>query len=127
MHGTNRTAKVIHARPRAWPGDMAQEVEMNTDIKAIVEQFPLLQLQVNKGERHRIMRSGIKRGSLWIAPRAHYYSVTPSGEVEVLLDHFLRSHFGAETGQDYKGRWRYWDIPDLDGVAKIIHRFGERS
>ena len=100
---------------------------MNTDIKAIVEQCPLLHLQLNKGERHRIMRSDIKRGSLWIAPRIHYYSVTPSGEVEAMLYHFLHSHFGVETGQDYKGRWKYWNIPDLDGVAKLIQRFGERS
>jgi len=100
---------------------------MNTDIKAIVEQCPLLHLQLNKGERHRIMRTGITRGSLWIAPRIHYYSVTPSGEVETLMYHFLHSQFGAETGEDYKGRWKYWNILDIDGVAKIIHRFGERS
>ena len=100
---------------------------MNSDIKAIVDQFPSLSLQVNIGERHRIMRTGIKRGSLWIAPRLHYYSVTPSGEVEALLSHFLHSHFGAETGQDYKGRWKVWNIPDLAGVTKLIQRFGERS
>jgi hypothetical protein len=108
-------------------GGMAQEGEMNRDIKAIVDLYPLLHLQVNKGERHRIMRSDIKRGSLWIAPRVHYYSVTPSGEVEVLLDHFLRSHFGAEHGVDYKQRWKWWNIPELGDVAKIIQRFAEPS
>ena len=100
---------------------------MNSDIKAIVDQCPSLTLQVNIGERHRIMRSDIKRGSLWIAPRRHYYSVTSSGEVEALLSHFLHSHFGAETGQDSKGRWKVWDIPDLAGITKLIQRFGERS
>ena len=100
---------------------------MDTDIKAIVDQCPLLHLQLNKGERHRITRSDIKRGSLWIAPRIHFYSVTPTGEVEALLSHFLHSHFGAETGQDYKGRWKYWNIPDFDTVNKLIQRFGERS
>jgi hypothetical protein len=98
---------------------------MSSDIKAIVDQFPSLSLKVNIGERHRIMRSGIKRGSLWIAPRVRGYNVIPTGEVETLILHFLHSHFGVESGGDSKGRWKYWDIPDLDGVAKIIQRFAE--
>ncbi len=98
---------------------------MNTDIKAIVEQCPTLHFKVNIGERHRTMRSDITRGSLWIAPRISGYNVIPTGEVETLMLHFLHSHFGAETGEDYKGRWKYWNIPDLGGVAKIIQRFGE--
>lgn len=100
---------------------------MNSNIKAIVEQFPSLSLQVNIGERHRIMRSGIKRGSLWIAPRVCGYNVSPTGEVETLMLHFLRSQFGVETGQDSKGRWKCWDIPGLDGITKIIQRFAEPS
>lgn len=100
---------------------------MNSDIKAIVDKFPSLSLQVNVGERHRIMRSGIKRGSLWIAPRVSYFSVTPSGEAEDLLYHFLHSNFGDEAGVDYKGRWKWWNITELDDVAKIIQRFTEPS
>ena len=98
---------------------------MNTDIKAIVEQCPTLHFKVNIGELHRIMRSDITRGSLWIAPRISGYNVIPTGEVETLMLHFLHSHFGAETGQDSKGRWKVWDIPDLDGITKLIQRFGE--
>jgi hypothetical protein len=114
--------------PELWTlGGSEHHIQMNTDTKAIVEQCPTLHFQVNKGERHRIMRSDIRRGSLWIAPRLHYYSVTPSGEVEALLSHFLHSHFGAETGQDYKGRWKVWNIPDLAGITKLIQRFGEPS
>jgi len=100
---------------------------MNTDIKAIVDQFPSLSLKVNIGERHRISRSGIKSGSLWIAPRVRCYSVTPSGEVEDLLYHFLHSNFGDANGVDYKGRWKWWNITELDDVAKIIQRFAEPS
>jgi len=38
---------------------------------------------------------------------------------------FLHSHFGDEAGEDHKGRWKYWDIPDIGGVCKIIRCFGE--
>jgi hypothetical protein len=98
---------------------------MNKDIKAIVEQYSALHLKVNKGERHRIMRSGIGRGSLWITPRTNWYSVTLGGkEVEALMYNFLHTHFGAEDGEDYKGRWKWWNITDLGDVAKIIRHFG---
>ena len=99
---------------------------MNSDIKAIVDQFPSLRLHVNKGERHRIMRSGITRGSLWIAPRVRGYNVIPTGEAEILLYHFLRS-IRVEDGVDYKQRWKYWNIPELGDVARIIQRFAESS
>jgi hypothetical protein len=99
---------------------------MNSDIKAIVDQFPTLSLQVNIGERHRIMRSGIKRGSLWIAPRVRGYNVIPTGEAEALLYHFLRS-IRVEDGGDYKQRWKYWNISELGDVARIIQRFAESS
>jgi hypothetical protein len=35
-------------------------------VKAIVERYPNLHLQVNKGEIHRIMHRHIKHGSLWL-------------------------------------------------------------
>ena len=99
---------------------------MNREIQAIVKQYPMLTLQVNKGERHRIMRNGIRRGSLWISPRINAYSITPTGEVASLMDHFLRSNFGPETGEDYKGRWKYWKISDIADVSSIIRHFAER-
>jgi hypothetical protein len=100
-------------------------VEMNRDIIAIVDQCPALRFKVNKGERHRIMRSGIKRGSLWVTPKTNCYCVTLTGEVEALMYNFLHTRFGAENGEDYKGRWKWWNITDLGEVATIIQRFGE--
>lgn len=85
----------------------------------------MLHFQVNKGERHRIMRSGIKRGSLWVTPRNNWYCVETTGEVESLMHHFLHTHFGAESGEDYKGRLKWWNITDFGDVAKVIRRFGE--
>ena len=98
---------------------------MDRTIKAIVEQCPMLRVQVNKGERHRIMHNGIRRGSLWVTPRTHWYCVEPTGEVGALMYNFLHDHFGPETGEDYKGRWKYWDIKGIGDVSTIIRRFGE--
>jgi hypothetical protein len=99
---------------------------MNREIEAIVKQYPMLTLQVNKGKKYRIMRSDIRRGSLWVEPRIKAYSINPTGEVASLLDHFLRSKFGPETREDHKGRWKYWKISDVADVSRIIRHFGER-
>lgn len=96
---------------------------MNMDIKSTVEQYSLLTLQVNKGERHRIMRRGIRQGSLWVTPRANCYCVAVTGEVEALLYNFLWSHVGSETGIDQNRK--YWNISDIADVAKAIRRFGQ--
>lgn len=96
---------------------------MNTDVEATVKQCPLLTLQVNLGERHRIMRRGMGRGSLWVTPYVSTYLVVVTGEAETLLYSFLCSHFGAELGES-QGK-KYWKINDIGDVAKIIRRFGQ--
>ena len=83
------------------------------------------------------MRTGTARGSLWIAPRGPkgvaptsavgYYNVIPTGEAEALLRHFLHSHFGPESGVDYRERWKWWNITELGDVAKIIQRYAGPS
>ena len=98
---------------------------MNAKIREIVEQFRMLHFQVNKGKRHRIMRSGIRRGSLWVTPRTKGYCIAPTGEVEEKMESFLRTNFGAESGRDTQNRWKYWNISDIADVSKIIRRFGE--
>ncbi len=85
----------------------------------------MLHFQVNKGERHRITRSGITRGSLWVAPRTDGYCITPAGEVETLMYDFLHTNFGNERGEDYKGRWKWWNITDCGDVARVIQHFAE--
>lgn len=96
---------------------------MNRDIISIVENYPMLHFKVNKGERYRIMRSGIRRGSLWVAPRIKGYSITPTGEVAAQMHDFLCSHFGKEAGEDYLGRWKWWNIENIVDLSKIIRRY----
>ena len=83
----------------------------------------MLHFKVNKGERYRIMRSGIRRGSLWVAPRIKGYSITPTGEVAAQMHDFLCSHFGKEAGEDYLGRWKWWNIENIVDLSKIIRRY----
>ena len=97
--------------------------EMNADIESLVGKYPILTVRLNKGERHRIMRSDIRRGSLWVTPRSNWYSVCVTGEVEGLMYNFLCSTFRSEDGED-QGR-KYWNIGDIGDVSKIIRRFGQ--
>lgn len=39
---------------------------MDHNIKALVDRYPNLRLQVNLGNRHRIIHRHIDRGSLWV-------------------------------------------------------------
>ncbi len=81
----------------------------------------MLRLQINKGERHRIMRNGVRRGSLWVTPGTNCYCVCVTGETEAILYDFLRSDFGAETGED-QGK-KYWNVISIKDVDKIIRQF----
>jgi predicted restriction endonuclease len=85
----------------------------------------MLDMKVNKGKRHRIMRSGISSGSLWVTPGTEYYYIAPTGEVGALMYDFLHSHFGDGTDEKPKGRWKYWKIRGIEEVSKIIRHFGE--
>lgn len=54
---------------------------MDHQIKAIVDYYPNLRIQVNKGEVHRIIHRRIDRGSLWLgARRTGEYRIDAHGE-----------------------------------------------
>ena len=95
---------------------------MNPTIKAIVASCPALDLKVNVGERHRIMNSNCRLGSLWIRPRRNSYSVLLTGEVDSLLYHYLKSRNGPHVGED-QGR-KYWLVENVEDVGEIIRYFG---
>jgi len=96
---------------------------MNNAIKFIVSECERLSVQENVGSRYRITREDF-RGSLWVTPQKSNFRVLISGEIDPLLSGFLRAHFGSEAGVD-QGK-KYWNLGDLQNVAKIIRRFNER-
>lgn len=95
---------------------------MNPTVKATVAASPTLSLKVNVGDRHRIMSSSVKRGSLWVRPRKSDYSVLVTGEVERLLYQFIKSRHGLHYGED-QGR-KYWLVQNVEDVVEIIRYFG---
>ena len=97
---------------------------MNINIRSTIDGCQRLSLQVNKGSRHRITRSDVRRGSLWVTPRTNNFKVLVSGEVGPILFDYLRSHFGTEAGEDQNKK--YWDIEDIQKVASIIKRFDQQ-
>jgi hypothetical protein len=94
---------------------------MDRNIEALMERYPKLCIQLNRGKRHKIWRPDLGRGSLWIIPRTDHYCVNPTGAVARRLSGFLQAHFGPPPHKDQpKGRWDYWDVNDLTDVAAII-------
>ena len=98
---------------------------MNPNIKAAVNDCPNLSFKVNVGDRHRIMNSEIRKGSLWILPRRNDFRILVTGEVEGYLYHFLKIHFGTNIGED-QGR-KYWYVPDLADLERIIRFFDSQK
>lgn len=81
-------------------------------------------MKVNKGNRHRITRQDVRRGSLWVTPHANDFKVLVSGEVDPMLLGFLRAQFGLEAGEDQNKK--YWKIENIQKVASVIERFDQR-
>ena len=95
---------------------------MQAEIQSAVGDCSTLTLQVNKGERHRIMRGDIGRGSLWITPQSNSYSVAVTGNADPLICEFICEHFGPETRIDQGNK--HWNIKNIGDVARIIRKFG---
>lgn len=90
-----------------------------------VAKYPMLSIQLNKGERHRIKHSGIKnnKGSLWVRPLSTQFRVAPSGEVVSYLCAYIKKNYGTPVSQ-YNGK-DYWHLDDIKGIENIIREFGE--
>lgn len=94
---------------------------VNLNIKSSVAVCPNLSLKLNIGDRHRIMHSRIRKGSLWIRPQTERYRVSITGEVDGLLYHYLKGRFGINVGED-QGR-KYWHIEKIEDVQQVIRHF----
>ncbi len=97
---------------------------MNLRIQAAVARHESLTLKVNKGERHRITKRGL-RGSLWITPLVGRFKLLPSGDVGPELHASVAARHGPKAGQD-QGR-SYWYIDRVDDVEALIQTLGKRG
>ena len=102
---------------------------MDHNIKAHVDRYPNLRLQVNLGNIHRIIHRRIDRGSLWVGiRRAGVYNIGANGGVLPILidlfDHYADPVIGTYM-DDYIPRRKGLIIPNITEMAKIIRRLGE--
>jgi hypothetical protein len=102
---------------------------MDQDIKAIVDRYPNLRLQINLGNRHRIIHRRITRGSLWVYPlRSGAYTIAVNGEVKSIIIDMMNKHVLPEIGMsydDYEAKRKALLIPNITEMANIIRRLGE--
>ena len=91
-------------------------------IEKAVSHHPKLSLKVNKGEHHRIMKTGWL-GSVWIVESKRSYRVETTGDVGKYLNGEIIKLHGQNAGENTKG-YKYWYIDSVDDVEKIIEIYG---
>lgn len=92
-------------------------------IELAVSKYSQLVLQVNAGQRHRIIKQGFGgSGSLWMRAITNGYRVLVTGDVDSLLYPLISNLYGSEHGED-QGR-KYWRL-DLDGMQSVVRMFAE--
>jgi len=90
-------------------------------VKDAVATHSVLSLQVNKGQRHRITRLGLKRGSLWVTPYTDGYRLALSGNVKTILGPKVISLFGGKRGDDQDRI--FWHLTYEDNIKSVISEF----
>jgi len=106
---------------------------MDLNIKALVDRYPNLRLQVNLGNRHRIIHRRIDRGSLWVYPfQTGEYTYGPTGDVKSIIIDLMHKHVLPEVGSsydDYEAKHKLLlttkIVINITEMAKIIRRLGE--
>ena len=98
---------------------------MDENIKSAIDAQPELSLKLNKGEHHRIIKTGW-HGSLWIfKTERRGYRVETTGSVGTRLNpqikNFLRRDYDYETIKGYK----IWFVETIGEVKKIIDIYGQ--
>jgi len=73
---------------------------MDENIKSAVDAQPELSLKLNKGEHHRIMKTGW-HGSLWIVKTARRgFRVETTGDIGTNLNSEIRNFLGRDNDRE---------------------------
>jgi hypothetical protein len=97
---------------------------MNESIKSAVAAQPDLKLKLNKGEHHRIMKTGW-HGSLWIfKTERRGYRVETTGSVGTRLNPEIRNVLGRDYDQETVKGYKIWFVDTAEDVKKIIDIYG---
>lgn len=97
---------------------------MDENIKSAVDAQPELSLKLNKGENHRIMKTGW-RGSLWIfKTEKRGYNITTTGSTGTSLNPEIKNFLGRDYDRETVKGYKLWFVNTADEVKKIIDIYG---
>jgi hypothetical protein len=93
---------------------------MDKSIKSAVDKHSQLSLKLNKGEHHRIMKTGW-HGSLWIYKTENRgYRVETTGSVGEHLNPEIRNFLGRDYDRITVKGYKIWFVDTANEVRKII-------
>ena len=96
---------------------------MNPNIKSVLNSCNNLSIKVNSGEKYRIMKSGIKSGSLWLEVQHEAYRLKLTGEVKSLLQNFVNKHTRIKPSDDQGSP--VWHLPFNGYMESIVKKLNE--
>lgn len=89
-------------------------------IENAVSRLPGLTVKENRGEHHRIMKTGW-HGSLWIVKTERLgYRVETTGSVGAALNSEIRTLLGRDNDRETVKGYKVWYVDDTADVEKII-------
>ena len=90
-------------------------------IKGTADKHKRLSHQLNKGENHRISKTGVG-GSLWITPRPRFgaYDLETTGEAAKQLNPELTRRFGKNTSEKIAKGYKIWRVENQKDVEAVI-------
>ena len=95
---------------------------MNEEIETAVGSLPSLQLQLNKGEKHRVRRPGLK-GSLWLEKQGEAYRLKLTSDLARVLEEYVVSKFGKHALMDQGVK--VWKLPSIDAMRRVVRELAE--
>lgn len=97
---------------------------MDENIKSAVDSQPELSLKLNKGEHHRIIKTGW-HGSLWIfKTERRGYRVETTGSVGTRLNPEIKIFLGRDYDRETVKGYKIWFVDISNEVRKIIDIYG---
>lgn len=97
---------------------------MDENIKSAVDAESELSLKLNKGENHRVMKTGW-HGSLWIYKTiTRGYRVETTGSVGTRLNSEIRNFLGKDPDHVTVKGYKIWYVDTADEVKRIIEIYG---
>lgn len=98
---------------------------MDENIKSAVDAQSELSLKLNKGEHHRIMKTGW-HGSLWIyKTERRGYRVETTGSVGTHLNPAIKNFLGRDYDHETVKGYKIWFVDTVGEVKKIIDLYGQ--